>query len=54
MREFPQSVPYGADQTIYLVVEGSGHMASPGKPSGPTSRRSLPIFCPDNLATQSR
>ena len=24
MREFPQSVPYGADQTIYLVVEGSG------------------------------
>ena len=24
MREFPQSVPYGADQTVYLVVEGSG------------------------------
>jgi hypothetical protein len=24
MREFPKSVPYGADQTIYLVVEGSG------------------------------
>jgi hypothetical protein len=24
MREFPQSVPYGADQTIYLVVERSG------------------------------
>jgi hypothetical protein len=24
MREFPQSVPYGADQTVYLVVEGPG------------------------------
>jgi hypothetical protein len=24
MREFPQGVPYGADQTVYLVVEGSG------------------------------
>jgi hypothetical protein len=24
MREFPKGVPYGADQTIYLVVEGSG------------------------------
>jgi hypothetical protein len=24
MRGFPQAVPYGADQTIYLVVEGSG------------------------------
>jgi hypothetical protein len=24
MRGFPQSVPYGADQTVYLVVEGSG------------------------------
>ena len=24
MREFPKRVPYGADQTIYLVVEGSG------------------------------
>jgi hypothetical protein len=24
MRGFPQSVPYGADQTLYLVVEGPG------------------------------
>jgi len=24
MRGFPKSVPYGADQTVYLVVEGSG------------------------------
>ena len=24
MREFPQGVPYGADRTVYLVVEGSG------------------------------
>ena len=24
MRGFPENVPYGADQTIYLVVEGSG------------------------------
>jgi hypothetical protein len=24
MREFPPIVPYGADQTIYLVVEGPG------------------------------
>ena len=24
MRGFPKTVPYGADQTIYLVVEGSG------------------------------
>ena len=24
MREFPQDEPYGADQTVYLVVEGSG------------------------------
>jgi hypothetical protein len=24
MRGFPNSVPYGADETIYLVVEGSG------------------------------
>jgi hypothetical protein len=24
MRQFPPSVPYGADQTIYLVVEGPG------------------------------
>jgi hypothetical protein len=24
MRGFPQTVPYGADQTIYLVVEGAG------------------------------
>jgi hypothetical protein len=24
MRGFPQSVPYGADQTVYLVVEGPG------------------------------
>ena len=23
MREFPSSVPYGADQTVYLVVEAS-------------------------------
>ena len=24
MRGFPPIVPYGADQTVYLVVEGSG------------------------------
>jgi hypothetical protein len=24
MRRFPANVPYGADQTVYLVVEGSG------------------------------
>ena len=24
MRECPPTVPYGADQTVYLVVEGSG------------------------------
>jgi hypothetical protein len=24
VRGFPQAVPYGADRTIYLVVEGSG------------------------------
>jgi hypothetical protein len=24
MRGFPQRVPYGADQTLYLVVEGPG------------------------------
>ena len=24
MRGFPRSVPYGADQTLYLVVEGPG------------------------------
>ena len=24
MRGFPKTVPYGADETIYLVVEGSG------------------------------
>ena len=26
MRGFPHNVPYGADQTIYLVVEGSGSL----------------------------
>ena len=31
MREFPQSVPYGADQTVYLVVEGSGPHGSARK-----------------------
>src|SRR5881628_1647276 len=24
MRGFPQRVPYGADQTVYMVVEGAG------------------------------
>ncbi|KRR25566.1 hypothetical protein CQ14_18010 [Bradyrhizobium lablabi] len=31
MREFPPIVPYGADQTIYLVVEGPGQLGAARK-----------------------
>ena len=31
MREFPPVVPYGADQTIYLVVEGPGQQGNSRK-----------------------
>ena len=35
MREFPPVVPYGADQTIYLVVEGSGQQGTLRKTERP-------------------
>ena len=31
MREFPQSVPYGADQTVYLVVDGFDRQDASGR-----------------------
>ena len=48
MREFPQSVPYGADQTVYLVVEGSG----PDGPAWKTERADIETVITDLLSGQ--
>jgi hypothetical protein len=48
MREFPQSVPYGADQTVYLVVEGSGPHCTARK----TERADIETVIADLLSGQ--
>jgi len=48
MREFPQSVPYGADQTVYLVVEGS----RPDGPARKTERADIETVITDLLSGQ--
>jgi len=48
MRDFPQSVPYGADQTVYLVVEGSG----PNGPARKTERADIETVITDLLSGQ--
>ena len=48
MRGFAQSVPYGADQTIYLVVEGSG----PEGNARQTERTDLDTVITDLLSGQ--
>lgn len=48
MREFPQSVPYGADQTVYLVVEGSGPHGTTRK----TERADIETVIADLLSGQ--
>ena len=48
MRGFPHSVPYGADQTIYLVVEGSGPHGSARK----TERADIETVIADLLSGQ--
>ena len=48
MREFPQSVPYGADQTVYLVVEGSG----PNGTARKTERADIETVIADLLSGQ--
>ena len=48
MREFPQSVPYGADQTVYLVVEGPGQLG----PARKTERADIETVIADLLSGQ--
>jgi hypothetical protein len=48
MRRFAQGVPYGADQTIYLVVEGSG----PEGNARQTERTDLDTVVTDLLSGQ--
>jgi hypothetical protein len=48
MRRFAQGVPYGADQTIYLVVEGSG----PEGNARQTERTDLDTVITDLLSGQ--
>jgi len=48
MREFPQSVPYGADQTVYLVVEGLGPDGSARK----TERADIETVITDLMSGQ--
>ena len=48
MREFPQGVPYGADQTVYLVVEGSG----PNGTARKTERADIETVIADLLSGQ--
>jgi hypothetical protein len=48
----PRIVPYGADQTVYLVVDRFGFTAKP-KSSGQTSKPSSPISCQGNSTTRS-
>ena len=48
MRGFPQSVPYGADQTVYLVVEGSG----PNGTARKTERADIETVIADLLSGQ--
>jgi len=48
MREFPRSVPYGADQTVYLVVEGSGPHGATRK----TERADIETVIADLLSGQ--
>ena len=48
MREFPPVVPYGADQTIYLVVEGSGQQGN----SRETERADIETVISDLLSGQ--
>jgi hypothetical protein len=48
MRECPPTVPYGADQTIYLVVEGSGQNGTARK----TERADIETVIADLLSGQ--
>ena len=48
MRECPPTVPYGADQTIYLVVEGSGQHGTARK----TERADIETVIADLLSGQ--
>ena len=48
MREFPPVVPYGADQTIYLVVEGPGQQGAVRK----TERPDIETIIADLLSGQ--
>jgi hypothetical protein len=48
-------VPYGADETVYLVVDrfdSSAAFTAKPKLSGQTSKRSLPISCQGNSTIQ--
>ena len=48
MRGFPPIVPYGADQTIYLVVEGPGQLG----PARKTERADIETVIADLLSGQ--
>ena len=48
MRGFPENVPYGADETIYLVGEGPGPNGSPRQ----TERADIETVISDLLSGQ--
>ena len=51
----PPIVPYGADETVFVVIENPAHPAAPrARSSAAISRRLLPISWPDKFGDPIR